>query len=395
MSVLNELMREIIVMRDVGAVIYGAGQRGLQMYEILSELGVEIAYCIDRDPSKKLPGIATKTMEEVVGTKQCQVCVISPAMGAKDEDPLKARLETVYSKVLAREWVDYVANSDYYFPQRLEHLTYQASRPFNHYESPFYGEVEYQYCERDCDMSVLGVDLNVEEQRRFLGYLGDHVEKYARASSAWETMHYQKGNAWFERTDAMLYSAMITKYRPRRIIEIGSGFSTAMALDTARYLDDEELKITCIEPFPDRVKEVAQKEIERGKLKLVQDFLQNVDLHLFEELKENDILFVDSSHVLKMGGDVAIEYLKILPMLPKGVVIHIHDIFFPFRYPLGWVSAGYSYNEVYMLHALLLNNPDFEILFWEDYMLKEHREEFAEKYGDDIFEGSSFWMRKK
>lgn len=203
-------------------------------------------------------------------------------------------------------------------------------------------------------------------------------------------------NGMYSLIDAAVYSGMIRKYNPKRIIEIGSGYSTFAALDTnTNWMKSQKVEITCIEPYPERLK---SKLMEHDQINIIEDFVQNVNLKMFEALEAGDILFIDSSHVAKCGGDVPFEYFEILPRLKNGVIIHIHDIHYPFVYRYNWLTAGKGYDEIFILRALLTNNPDYEVLLFNDMMIKDKRNDSY--YGGlcvapkDI-NGGSIWIEKK
>ena len=122
-------------------------------------------------------------------------------------------------------------------------------------------------------------------------------------------------------------------------------------------------------------------------------------MSLFKELKEGDILFIDSSHILKIGGDVQYEFLEILPRLNKGVIVQIHDIFIPVEYPKAWVLGNkLFYDEQYLLQAFLVFNSAFEVLWVGSYMHIRHPDKLEKtfnSYDRRTAWPCSFWMRKK
>jgi len=125
-----------------------------------------------------------------------------------------------------------------------------------------------------------------------------------------------------------------------------------------------ELDIVCIEPYPS---DYLKKLNEMGEITLLEKRLEEIDLSLFTTLSENDILFIDSSHVLKLESDVMYYFTKIFPLLQKNVLVHIHDIFFPYDYPLSWLKEGRFWNEQYALYLFLQYNTKFQIQFCNSY----------------------------
>ncbi|MBV8355510.1 MAG: class I SAM-dependent methyltransferase, partial [Candidatus Eremiobacteraeota bacterium] len=155
-------------------------------------------------------------------------------------------------------------------------------------------------------------------------------------------------NAWFGAYDAIIYVGMLRWLRPARLIEIGAGYSTRVALEVrARYLGGELPKITCIEPYPQRIGGLGDA------IELIERPVWDVDPSIVDALGPNDIFFVDASHVSKTGSDTHTIYFELLPRLSAGVYVHVHDIFLPFEYPYAWVvEEGHHWNEQYLLEAL-------------------------------------------
>jgi predicted O-methyltransferase YrrM len=177
-------------------------------------------------------------------------------------------------------------------------------------------------------------------------------------------------NNIFPYGDAITLRTMIAHRRPASVIEIGSGFSSACMLDTA----DEfglQTKFTFIDPYAERLKSTLRANDYR-RVSMVESPVQEIDLSVFTTLKSGDILFIDSTHVMKTGSDVHFELFYILPALAPGVLIHFHDIHFPFEYPEQWViHDNYSWNEIYALRAFLMYNSQFKIRFWGNSFVRE------------------------
>lgn len=200
---------------------------------------------------------------------------------------------------------------------------------------------------------------------------------------------YSIENAWFNKEDALVLMTMMLEFKPKKIIEIGSGFSTCVMLDVNEYCLNNETEITSIEPYPERL--LSKIRINEKNYQLNVNSVQQCDISIFEKLEKNDILFIDSSHVAKSGGDILYEYFKIIPMLQSGVIIHIHDIFFPFTYPKKWLYEGRCYNEAYILHGFLMNNNEYEIIYFNNFM----HSNLVESIGESFESGGSIWIRKK
>ena len=198
--------------------------------------------------------------------------------------------------------------------------------------------------------------------------------------------------------DARLLHYFLQKNKPKKIIEIGSGNSTLLTYNT-KQIFNLNVDIICIEPYP---KDYLKKLHKEGKITLIQDCLQNVDLKIFTTLTQNVILFIDSSHVLKLDSDVMFYFTKIFPLLKKNVLVHIHDIFFPYDYPLGWLKKGRFWNEQYFLYIFLQYNTKYSIKFCNSYSLFKYKDELEkiqkntyEKKNNlvnGVFSGGSIWL---
>jgi predicted O-methyltransferase YrrM len=213
------------------------------------------------------------------------------------------------------------------------------------------------------------------------------------------SLQYSLMNGTFEWMDARLLYYFIQKNKPKRIIEIGSGNSTLLMSNT-NDIFNLNIEITSIEPYPsDFLIELKNQ----GKIKLIQEKLENIDLNLFKTLEENDILFIDSSHVLKLNSDVMYYFTQIFPLLQKNVLVHIHDIFFPYDYPLSWLKEGRFWNEQYFLYVFLQYNTKYKIKFCNSYSEFKYKDklksnqtdsyEIKNKFSNDVFSGGSIWLQ--
>jgi hypothetical protein len=187
---------------------------------------------------------------------------------------------------------------------------------------------------------------------------------------------------------------MIRHYKPKRIIEVGSGFSSAVMLDTNECFFGNEINLTFIDPYMDRLN-MLLREPNRVTTTLVATDVQEVPLSLFEALETNDILFIDSTHVAKTGSDVNYILFDILPRLNSGVIIHFHDVFYPFEYPEGWVLMGRNWNEDYALRAFLMYNDAFEIKLFSHYLHEHYPDAFKAMPLCYKNWGGNLWLAKK
>jgi hypothetical protein len=167
-------------------------------------------------------------------------------------------------------------------------------------------------------------------------------------------------NSQFGWLDSRAFFVLLREWRPRRLIEVGSGFSTLLAADVNRRFLDGSVDITCIEPYPRPFLSSGIPGVNR----LIEEKVQNVPLSEFALLEPGDILFIDSSHVAKTDSDVNFLFFEVLPRLKPGVRIHIHDIPLPHDYSREWVlDENRSWNELYLLRALLMHSNAFRLVF--------------------------------
>lgn len=242
-----------------------------------------------------------------------------------------------------------------------------------------------------------GVDLNLPEQSKLLAKLQNFYDDQPFAEFYNDSSNrYYYDNGWFVYADGYFLHALMRHFQPRRIVEVGSGFSSAMMLDTADLFLDRNTEISFIEPFPDeRLSQLLSTRVSQIRYRLFRSRLQDVAECPWLDLVENDFLFIDSSHVSKCGSDVNRLFFEILPGIAPGVIIHIHDIFAFFEYPRDWTDAGWYWNESYLLRAFLMFNSDFEILLWPNVALPLNPELEASMPLCFKNTGSSIWMRRR
>jgi len=221
-------------------------------------------------------------------------------------------------------------------------------------------------------LDVPGVNFNESEQLELISSLSHKYQKEIKKIllKGTESKDYHFDNENFSRVDSEVLYYMIRHFKPSRIIEIGSGFSTLLLMESSsmNIYDNPNYKcrITSIDPFPnDLIKNIKNKDY----FEIIPKKIQDMPLSFFNDLNKNDILFIDSSHVIKIGSDVQYEYLEIIPKLNKGVIIHCHDIFMPSEYAKNWIRKEHRFwNEQYILQAFLSFNKEFKVLWAGSYM---------------------------
>jgi len=265
----------------------------------------------------------------------------------------------------------------------------------NHYYEPIPDTSALDEAIWERESGMVGLDWHPQRQRAFLDAV---CSRYKSEFDEFEldkpgaNCRYFGRNGVFGRMDGDVLYCMIRHYRPRTVIEVGSGWSTflsACALEKNRAEDGIPTRLVAIEPFPTP----TLRQGIGGNVELVEARLQDVDLDLFQTLEENDILFLDSTHVVKIDSDVCHEYLEILPRLQPGVLVHIHDIYLPDEYPKQLVlGRKIFWNEAYLLQAFLAFNRAFEILWAANYMRSRYPQDCSQVFREPA--GSSFWLRR-
>lgn len=249
--------------------------------------------------------------------------------------------------------------------------------------------------------ALCGIEMNEPDQlellARFVSLFKSEYDAFPRHRTA-TPYQYCLGNGMFDSVDAEVLYSMVRYFKPRRIIEVGAGFSTYLSAQAVRKNGEEDAGYTCelvaIEPYPNKTLASGFP----GLTKLIAARVQDVPLSEFQKLTENDILFIDSSHVLKIGSDVAFIYLELLPRLNRGVLVHIHDIFLPVDYPYDWVMKEYRFwNEQYLLQAFLSFNNAFAVVWAASYLRLRHPDKLEaafSSYQRDTTWPASFWIRR-
>jgi predicted O-methyltransferase YrrM len=236
--------------------------------------------------------------------------------------------------------------------------------PPGHFSSPIPSLAEIQaYAakfQHGCDQPPAGIELCAAEQLELFERLRLLCEELPFTADSSPAHRYYYNNPWFCRHDAMVLCAMLRHLRPCRVIEVGSGFSSAAMLDINDLFLDQSTRFTFIEPNPERLDSLLASR-DRRSAAIYRQRVQEIDLTIFEELESGDILFIDSSHISRMGSDLNHLVFNVLPRLKVGVHIHFHDIYYPFEYPPQLLLDGQYWNEAYLLRAFLQYNKAFRI----------------------------------
>lgn len=272
-------------------------------------------------------------------------------------------------------------------------LTFPQSCAPGHFYSPIPSLHDIR-CDRDRIFDSTAdelpeINLRKVQQIELLRMLGDHVADFAFER---EMRRFFLPNEYLPAADAIVLAAMLEHLRPRNYIEIGSGFSSALVLDMRDRR--EAFGCTFIEPEASRLRRLMN-EADANGVTIIEKRVQEVGDAVFQTLTRGDILFVDSSHVGKVGSDVNDVLFRVLPLLRPGVFIHFHDILWPFEYSEADLLRGRSWNEAYLIRAYLANNARYQIEFFGSWLQRTDSElwmrTFPQASGSTA---SSLWISK-
>lgn len=228
-----------------------------------------------------------------------------------------------------------------------------------------------------------------------LGILGSYYRSIPFSADRSSGFRYYYENPAFSYGDAAVYFGFLLENQPRKIVEIGSGYSSCLAMDVNDLFLGKNAALTFIDPFPGTLLSLLNPT-DRYRDNILAMSVQDVPTSFFRELQANDILFIDSSHVAKTGGDVNDYVFRILPSLAPGVLIHIHDIPYPFEYPPNWVDVqNRSWNEAYLIRAFLQYNPRFRVEYFNHYVFRKYPDKLGALMPKCLLNcGASLWIRK-
>lgn len=278
-------------------------------------------------------------------------------------------------------------------------MTFPQSCPPGHFYSPIPAReelvAETPRIFTDNVVRLPEIDLHEADQLSLLARLGARAGSISLPTKPLPAFRYFSDNDFFGYADGIGLATLLLELGARRYVEIGSGFSSALALDVARDNPGLELTCTFIEPEPERLYRLIEPA-DRARCTIIRSKVQVVPDAVFSELRANDILFVDGSHVAKVGSDLNDVVFRILPLLPSGVVIHFHDVYWPFEYRRDDVLRGRSWNEAYFLRAFLANNRSYRVLFFSSYLAKVHRRDWIRSFpAASPASASSLWIVKQ
>jgi hypothetical protein len=248
---------------------------------------------------------------------------------------------------------------------------------------------------------LAGLRFDVEVQLRFIE---EHLARYASefdppVERPREPDRYFLRNDFYTPPDAQILYAQLRAFRPRQVIELGSGFSSMVIAEAAsrNAAAGTPLSHVVVDPYPSAA---LSHEFMRSR-DVVVEKVERLDLSMFESLDDRDVLVVDTSHAVRLGGDVIFVVLDVLPRLKAGVVVHFHDVFLPWHYPRAWYEREEWYwAEQYLLQAFLAFNDQFEVLLGAQLVARERRERLEEllplaTHATSIGQFQSLWLRRR
>ncbi len=282
--------------------------------------------------------------------------------------------------------------SKFYNQQKIHTLF-----PAGHFYSPIVNPKEIKEREGllwNTTDKMVGIDMHVDEQLALLQALTPYIShiNYPQEQPLNSQTTYFYKNDQYPMLDAEFLFSFLCHSKPKHMIEVGSGFSSLVTADVNRRILGQSLDFICVEPYPRQFLIDGVDGISR----LICSKVEDLPLTFFDILDTGDILFIDSSHVSKTGSDVNYIFFNILPLLKKGVFVHIHDIFLPDEYPKRWViEECRNWNEQYILRAFLSFNTDWKIIWMAHYMGLHHTNAVQKAFPRfPNGAGGSFWIER-
>jgi predicted O-methyltransferase YrrM len=269
--------------------------------------------------------------------------------------------------------------------------------PIGHFYSPIADPADLRAREARLWASVdtmPGIDLRIGSQLALLADLARYTSEIAwPVDKPNSPTDYFYSNDQYPVLDAEFLYAALRHFRPKTVIEVGSGFSSLITAEVNRRHRSGAINFHCVEPYP---RQFLIDGVD-GITGLVSSRVENVELSFFDQLEAGDLLFIDSSHVSKVGSDVNYLFFEVLPRLRPGVLVHVHDIFLPDEYPKVWViDQGRNWNEQYLVRAFLQFNTAWEVLWAAHFMGSRHTAAVRATFPryPQLGGGGSLWLRR-
>lgn len=374
-------------------VVFGSGSFGVLLSEKLTKSGIAVDFFCDNSPAKQgtnvnnIPCISVRELQKYTNNS---LVFVSP----RNADSIYKQLkDNGIQHIFPESLLEIVR----FFPEKDNNLF-----PIGHFYSlyPDFSEIEKRSDTIfDRNKQVSDIDFNLERQlyilNEMIGLYSSLPEwKDVSEKSEADTLRHYYNNQSLSAGDAVGLHCMLRILKPKKLIEVGSGYTSAVTLDTNEYYFDNKIKLSFIEPYPSLLNSLLKST---DNIELNVCGLQDMPVKYFETLEDGDILFIDSTHVSKVNSDVNYLFFEILPRLKKGVYIHLHDIFYPFEYPKEWIlEKGMVWNELYLLRAFLQNNKNYSIQYFQNMIDNKYNDIIMGKWPLKIKQqGGSIWLRKE
>lgn len=380
-------------------IIWGAGKNGKEWASFILGINKEV-YCFFDENARvseiRVSGKEFHVFRPRMSYDGGETLLISVCRGI-DEIYSKAQ-KLGFNRIVVGETMGFIPKTD-------EISTETGFKKFGHFYSlyPSFSDINKYYDDvirnETSGMDKDAIDLNdrcqieiLERMNSIFDTLPDWIDIDSERLTKYR---YRKNNPSIGLSDTWLLHFILRIFTPKNLIEVGSGYTSAATLDTNEYYLGGSVNISFIEPYPQLLHSLMKPD-DLKACSILSVGLQDVPLEEFQRLGRNDILFIDSTHVSKFHSDVNYLFFHILPCLSSGVIVHIHDIFYPWEYPKTWIKKGMGWNEMYLLRAFLQYNTSWEVLFFNHYMANEHMERYNNVWREiNDLGGGSFWMRKK
>ena len=249
--------------------------------------------------------------------------------------------------------------------------------------------------DREPPASLPAIDLRLDQQRQLLEEFRRFYDEQPFGAERGNATRYWFENPSFGYGDALALYSMLRYLEPQQIIEVGAGPSSCVILDTSERFLDWRPRHTLIEPYALHLLSLFRDD-DFDRVCLLDQKVQDIPVSQFRALGANDILFIDSTHVSKLNSDVNYVFFEVFPALQSGVYVHLHDIMYPFEYPLAWAEEGRGWNEAYLLRAFLAYNDEFEIVLFNDLIWQRFEDVLERDFPLWLRNrGASIWLRKR
>lgn len=239
--------------------------------------------------------------------------------------------------------------------------------------------------------TIADVELNEETQKKTLSIIEKKYSEGIAFCNNLTNKRFTFNNPYFSIADGIILHALLLYVKPKKIIEIGAGYSTCFIQEIKNSTLENSFDYTVIEPNTEVYNSLVKNITD---ITLHKQTVQSMPLDVFKTLEAGDILYLDTSHIVKTDSEVNYILFNILPVLNKGVIIHFDDVYYPFEYTKELIDKGYSWNENYFLRAFLMNNNKYKIILFTDYLNKCHSDLFMKIPELKLSHSADLWLEK-